>query len=158
MKLHQPLPESPIQPTPQSTVPETTPVTSNPPPKKRRAPRTCWAEPTLWAILTAAARRTGFSSPQAIVNEVQRGPNGALFKTLDRGTVGAWINWEHTGWTQEALERASRAATALKLREAPRLAREGAKLGRPHSLVSSTWINIYNLTLISHIGSFSRPY
>ncbi|KAF8600460.1 hypothetical protein BDV93DRAFT_407317, partial [Ceratobasidium sp. AG-I] len=43
-----------------------------------------------------------------------------LFKTLDRGTVGAWIKPDNSGWTQQALDRAVRAAASITAQEAPR--------------------------------------
>lgn len=110
MQLHQHTPEEPnnSSPDPEAIAhPNTAFNAAKPAEKKKRAPRTVWSEPILWGMITAAAKRAGFSKPQAIVNELQRGPNGAMFKTLDRGTVGSWINRERTGWSQGAIDRAA---------------------------------------------------
>lgn len=92
---------------------------------KTRAPRSNWADPVRWALIAAAGRLTGYRA-QAIVNELKRGLNGI---------VGAWIKPDHSGWTQQALDRAARAVSVNSAHEAPRVAREGVKLGRPSLLV-----------------------
>lgn len=104
---------------------------------KTRAPRSNWADPTRWILIAAVVKYIGFKSPQGIVNERKKGTAGAVFKSLNRGTVGAWIKPDHSGWTQETLDRVARAAAVNTAHEAPRVAREGVKLGRPALLVST---------------------
>jgi hypothetical protein len=76
---------------------------SVPPAKQKHTKRINWYDPTRWAIITIAVQRTGFSSLQAIVNKLQKGTSGSLFKSFDRGMIGHWINKDKTGWTPEVL-------------------------------------------------------
>lgn len=106
--------------------------------KRHRAPRTCWFEPTLWQLITTVTKRTGFTSPQAITRELQLGTSGALFKTLDRGTVASWIKKDKSGWTEVVQERVARAENAYRsITQGSRIAQSGKKLGPPARLVST---------------------
>ncbi|KAG8780155.1 hypothetical protein FRC12_023375 [Ceratobasidium sp. 428] len=129
MKLQSPPSDSPGTPAPVNVDPAAKAV----PVKRRRAPRTNWYEPTRWTLIATAAKRVGFSSPQGIVHQLQVGANGELFKTLDRGTVAAWINDKRTGWTQAVLDRVARVADG----EAPRVVNPEQPLGRRPFLIIS---------------------
>ncbi|QRV79944.1 DDE superfamily endonuclease [Ceratobasidium sp. AG-Ba] len=92
-----------------TTSPSATDTSHPPNPAKRRAPRTNYYEPARWQLVDQATRLHNFSS-QAIVRELTLGPNSSLFTSIDRGTVNAWINKDHTGWKPAVLERVARAA------------------------------------------------
>ncbi|QRV95133.1 DDE superfamily endonuclease [Ceratobasidium sp. AG-Ba] len=97
-----------------------------PPPVKRRAARTNWYSPAFWPHINGSTKRVGFSA-RGIVREVKLGPSGELFKSLNCGTVGHWINSDGTGWTDDVLKRVARAAEG----QAPRVVDAEKRLGRP---------------------------
>ncbi|QRV95115.1 DDE superfamily endonuclease [Ceratobasidium sp. AG-Ba] len=97
-----------------------------PPPVKRRAARTNWYSPAFWPHINGSTKRVGFSA-RGIVREVKLGPSGELFKSLNCGTVGHWINSDGTGWTDDVLKRVACAAEG----QAPRVVDAEKRLGRP---------------------------
>ncbi|KAG9100505.1 hypothetical protein FS749_014953 [Ceratobasidium sp. UAMH 11750] len=126
-------------------------LASLPPSKKRRTSRTNWYELAHWTLIALTARHTGFSSPKDIVHALQKGSSGALFKTLDCGTVGHWINKERTGWTQAVLDRVAWAAAADTSAAVLRKASPGKKFGPPARLDPYPSVRVKVVTLLTNL-------
>ncbi|KAG8699167.1 hypothetical protein FRC11_013896, partial [Ceratobasidium sp. 423] len=102
--------------------------------KRSRAPQVNYFELVRWSIIQTTVAITGFSSYEAIVDELQKGRHGTLFSTLHRATVQRWMNKDRTGWSENTLKRVAAAAEAHKACITPRAAAPGKKLGRPKRL------------------------
>lgn len=101
---------------------------------KPRARQVNWFHPARFATIDAVAKRDGFQSPQAILQELQKGTAGLEFRTLHWGTILKWIDSENRCWNKATLAKVQ-LAKSQDSSDAPHLVTPGKTLGRPQILV-----------------------